>query len=88
METNEMRPWDKFISEEEKKAYRSAGFGNKGGIGSKPVLLIIDVQYRTSGSSSKPFWESIKEYPTNQNSCKEKSRKSNGNREKISSHII
>ena len=64
METNEMRPWDKFISEEEKKAYRSAGFGNKGGIGSKPVLLIIDVQYRTSGSSSKPFWESIKEYPT------------------------
>ncbi len=59
-----MKPWDKLISDSEKKAYRAAGFGRKGGIGSKPTLLIIDVQYRTAGSSPKPFWESIKEYPT------------------------
>ena len=59
-----MKPWDRLISDEEKKAYRAAGFGRKGGMGSNPTLLIIDVQYRTAGKSPKPFWESIKEYPT------------------------
>ncbi|PPR79684.1 MAG: Maleamate amidohydrolase [Alphaproteobacteria bacterium MarineAlpha2_Bin1] len=64
MVINKMKPWDKLISDKEKKAYRAAGFGRKGGMGIKPVLLIIDVQYRTAGSSAKPFWDSIKEYPT------------------------
>ena len=27
-------------------------------------LLIIDVQYRTVGTTPKPFWEAIKEFPT------------------------
>ena len=30
----------------------------------KSQLLIIDVQYRTVGTVPKPFWESIKEFPT------------------------
>jgi maleamate amidohydrolase len=59
-----MRPWDEFISEEEKRAYRAAGFGRPGGMGKSPALVIIDVQYRTTGSEPKPFFESIKEYPT------------------------
>jgi nicotinamidase-related amidase len=59
-----MRPWEGIISEEEQKAYRAAGFGKPGGMGSRPALVIIDVQYRTVGTESKPFWESIKEFPT------------------------
>ncbi len=59
-----MKPWDKVISEEEQRAYKAAGFGNPSGIGSRPALLIIDVQYRTVGTQPRPFWESIKEYPT------------------------
>jgi maleamate amidohydrolase len=59
-----MQPWDKVISEEEQRAYRAAGFGNPSGIGKRPALLIIDVQYRTVGTEAKPFWESIKEFPT------------------------
>jgi nicotinamidase-related amidase len=59
-----MKPWDHVISEEEQRAYRAAGFGNPSGIGSRPALLIIDVQYRTVGTEPKPFWESIKEFPT------------------------
>jgi nicotinamidase-related amidase len=59
-----MRPWDQIISEEEQKAYRAAGFGNKGGMGERPALLIIDVQYRTVGTVRKSFWDSIKEFPT------------------------
>ena len=59
-----MRPWDGIISAEEQKAYHAAGFGRPSGVGKRPALLIIDVQYRTIGTTPKPFWESIKEFPT------------------------
>ena len=59
-----MKPWDGIISEEEQKAYNAAGFGRPSGIGKRPALLIIDVQYRTIGTTPRPFWESIKEFPT------------------------
>ena len=59
-----MRPWDGIISEDEQKAYRAAGFGKQTGMGTRPALLIIDVQYRTTGTVEKPFWEAIKEFPT------------------------
>jgi maleamate amidohydrolase len=58
------RPWDNIISEDEKKAYRAAGFGRPTGLGKRPALLIIDVQYRTTGTKPMPFWEAIKEFPT------------------------
>ena len=58
------RPWDHLISEDAKRAYRAAGFGRPTGIGRRPALLIIDVQYRTTGTERRPFWESIKEFPT------------------------
>ena len=58
------KPWDGIISEEEQRAYHAAGFGRSSGIGRRPALLIIDVQYRTIGTTPKPFWEAIKEYPT------------------------
>lgn len=58
------RPWDGIISEEEQRAYRAAGFGKTGGCGTRPALLIIDVQYRTIGTIPKPFFEAIKEFPT------------------------
>ena len=59
-----MQAWDKVISEDEQRAYRAAGFGRPSGLGKRPALLIIDVQYRTVGTTPQPFWESIKEYPT------------------------
>ena len=59
-----MNPWDDVISEEEQRAYGAAGFGRPSGLGSRPALLVIDVQYRTVGSVRAPFWEAIKEFPT------------------------
>jgi maleamate amidohydrolase len=59
-----MQPWDGIIPEEEQKAYGAAGFGRRSGIGKRPALLIIDVQYRTIGTRPMPFWEAIKEFPT------------------------
>jgi maleamate amidohydrolase len=58
------KPWDGVISEEEQRAYHAAGFGRPSGIGRRPALIIIDVQYRTTGTAPKPYWEAIKEYPT------------------------
>jgi nicotinamidase-related amidase len=59
-----MKPWDGIVSEEDQKQTFAAGFGRPGGVGKRPALLIIDVQYRTIGTTPKPFWEAIKEYPT------------------------
>lgn len=59
-----MRPWSHVISEEELRIYESSGFGRPGGLGLRPALLIIDVQYRTVGTQRLPFWEAIKEFPT------------------------
>ncbi|WP_372621164.1 isochorismatase family protein [Falsiroseomonas sp.] len=59
-----MKPWDGIISEEEQRAYGAAGFGRRSGIGTRPALLIIDVQYRTVGTRPMPFWDAIKEFPT------------------------
>jgi nicotinamidase-related amidase len=59
-----MKVWDGLISEDEQKAYRAAGFGRSTGLGRSPALLIIDVQYRTVGTTPQPFWDAIKEFPT------------------------
>ncbi|MDQ2185344.1 isochorismatase family protein [Alcaligenaceae bacterium A4P071] len=74
------KPWDNIISEDEQRAYRAAGFGRPSGLGVRPALLIIDVQYRTVGTTPQPFWESIKEFPT---SCGDVGWKAVGNIAKL-----
>ncbi|MGE8165302.1 isochorismatase family protein [Paraburkholderia sp. NPDC080076] len=59
-----MKPWENIISDDEQRKYRAAGFGRPSGLGKRPALLIIDVQYRTVGTKRQPFWEAIKEFPT------------------------
>jgi nicotinamidase-related amidase len=72
--------WDSIIPDEERRAYEAAGFGKPSGLGSRPALLIIDVQYRTAGTTPKPFFESIKEFPT---SCGDVAWGAIGNIEKL-----
>lgn len=59
-----MKPWDGIIGPEEIRAYEAAGFGAPTGVGKRPALLIIDVQYRTTGTRRVPFWDAIEEYRT------------------------
>jgi nicotinamidase-related amidase len=59
-----MRPWDHIIAADEQRRYEASGFGRPQGLGARPALLIIDVQYRTVGLTPKPFWEAIKDFPT------------------------
>lgn len=57
-------PWDEIISQDDLRAYDAAGFGRPTGLGSRPALLIIDVQYRTTGTRPMPFFEAIEEFKT------------------------
>lgn len=75
-----MKPWHNIISDEEQQGYRAAGFGRSSGLGKRPALLIIDVQYRTVGTTPQPFWESIKEFPT---SCGEVGWQAIGNIQRL-----
>jgi nicotinamidase-related amidase len=47
-----------------RQRYDAAGFGRPVGLGRRPGLLIIDVQYRTTGTSPKPFDEALEEFTT------------------------
>ncbi len=57
-------PWDGVITAEDERRYEKAGFGRPSGIGARPALLIIDVQYRTLGDTPKPFDEALEDYTT------------------------
>ncbi len=56
--------WNAYLSEDDLKLYELAGFGAAMGLGKRPALLVIDVQYRTSGTANVPILEAIKEYRT------------------------
>jgi maleamate amidohydrolase len=59
-----MKPWDDIVPQQEQDDYLAAGFGRRSGLGRRPALLVIDVQYRTVGTTPKPFREAIREFPT------------------------
>lgn len=58
------RPWDGIIPEEEQAIYRQAGWGTPSGIGRRPALLIIDVQYRSMGEAPMPIHQAIDQMST------------------------
>jgi hypothetical protein len=56
--------WDEYLTDLDRSVYAAAGFGHRSGFGTRPAILIIDVQYRTCGETPKPIMEAIKEYKT------------------------
>lgn len=54
--------WRDSIPSAELELYERAGFGRNAGLGSRPALVIIDVQYRTVGDEPLPITESIERY--------------------------
>jgi maleamate amidohydrolase len=53
-----------YIDDLTRSRYEAAGFGRPIGLGKRPGLMIIDVQYRTTGTVPKPFDEALKEFTT------------------------
>lgn len=64
------RVWDRFLTERDKAVLAAAGYGVRGGFGSRPALLIVDVSYGFTGDRPEPILESIKRW---NNSCGEES---------------
>jgi len=58
------RIWDRCLTDLDREVYAAAGFGHRSGFGTRPAILIIDVQYRTCGEAAKPILEAIQEYKT------------------------
>lgn len=58
------RIWEKYLDLRDSKIYSNAGLGTMYGLGKKPALLIVDVQYGFTGDGAKEIEEAIKTYPT------------------------
>ena len=54
--------WRTRIPSSDWEVYGAAGFGRPAGLGTRPALMIIDVQYRTVGDEPLPLLESIATY--------------------------
>ena len=57
-----MPAWTGLISEAELEVYRRAGYQKSFGLGERPALLIIDVEYNFTGDVDEPILDSIAKY--------------------------
>jgi nicotinamidase-related amidase len=62
------RIWDKYLPERDRKLIDGAGYRSRMGFGSRPALLVIDVNYNFTGDRREPIEEAIKRWP---NACGE-----------------
>lgn len=60
--------WRSIVTERDRQVYAAAGYGERVTLGTRPVLLVIDVTYGWTGRERLPILESIEQYP---NSCGE-----------------
>lgn len=56
-------PWDGYVPEETLEHYRKTGFFKPTPRGTRPALLVIDVQYLTTGEEPLPLSEAIAYHP-------------------------
>lgn len=59
------RIWDRFLTERDREIHRLAGYGKRGGFGTRPALFIIDVQYNFCGDApGESLQEGLRKYRT------------------------
>ena len=58
-----MAGWDDFLTERDKAVFPASGYGARGGFGSRPVVLIVDVNYAFCGERPEPILASVEEWP-------------------------
>jgi len=59
-----MATWDDILTERDKEVFALSGFGKKAGLGQRPALLIIDVNYNFTGDKPEQILESVKRFRT------------------------
>ena len=60
----EERIWDAYLTERDKAVFKASGFGALAEWGSRPALLIIDVNYAFCDTEPRPILESIETWRT------------------------
>jgi maleamate amidohydrolase len=58
-----MASWDSLVPPDEREVYRRAGYGKSLGAGTKPALLVVDMEYNFTGHRPEPILDSIARYP-------------------------
>jgi len=58
------RIWDDFLTERDRKVLEQAGYGRRGGFGTRPALFVIDVQNNFCGEEPEDIFEGLKRYRT------------------------
>lgn len=66
------RVWDKFLTERDKKVFEKAGYGNLGGFGKRPAVVVIDVNMAFCGDEPEPILDAIEK---SRNCCGEDAHK-------------
>ena len=61
-----MAIWDKHLSETDKQVFAMSGHGSRAGLGERPVVLVVDMNYAFCGDKDEPITESVKAW---RNSC-------------------
>lgn len=64
MSASSSSSWLGVVPSEDVDLYHRAGFGRSAGLGERPALLVIDVQYRTVGHHRVPIEQAMLEFPT------------------------
>jgi maleamate amidohydrolase len=62
------RVWDEYLTPQDVEIYAAAGYGARSSWGSRPALLVVDVNYNFVGDSPRPILDSIRTF---RNSCGE-----------------
>ncbi len=57
-----MAVWDDVITDTDRKVFEAAGWGKRAGFGTRPAVMVIDVNYNFSGDREEPILESIKRW--------------------------
>ena len=57
-----MAIWDKYLTERDKAVYASGGYGTPRGFGTRPAVLVIDVNYDFVGHEPAPILESAAQW--------------------------
>jgi nicotinamidase-related amidase len=58
------RIWDRFLTERDRRVLAAAGYGKRGGFGTRPALFIIDVQYNFCGDRPEDILDGLQQYRT------------------------
>jgi maleamate amidohydrolase len=62
----EAPPWMQFLTDRDRNVFAKSGYGRKGGLGARPALLIIDVNYNFTGDQPQDITDQVDDW---RNAC-------------------